>query len=152
MSVIGLCTVICGFLIPAWSDRIGRKPVMVIFCFMGMITPLAALFFDGPMWMLGALLFIGWSGTGAFPLFMGVIPGESVSPALAASSMGLVVAIGELIGGVGAPSVTGWFADQTSLQAPVYAIAILAFIAGVLSLFLTETAPRKTGAALAQQS
>ena len=91
----GFATMFCGFLVPAWSDRVGRKPAMVIFCFMGIVTALAALYFEGPMWVLGLLLFIGWSGTGAFPIFMGVVPGETVPKALTASSMGLVVCIGE---------------------------------------------------------
>ena len=59
------------------------------------MTSLAALYFNGPLWMLGVLLFIGWTGTGSFPLFMGVVPGETVSRSLAATSMGLVVCIGE---------------------------------------------------------
>lgn len=140
-SVMGICTVLCGFLVPALSDRIGRKPVMVFFCFMGVITPLAALYFNGPLWMLGMLMFIGWSATGAFPIFMGVIPAESVSPLMAASSMGLIVSIGELVGGVGGPAIAGRLADMYSLQYPMYIIAGLAFTGGVLSLFLKETAP-----------
>jgi len=145
MASIGLCTVFCGFLVPAFSDRIGRKPVMILFCFMGLVTPLAALYFDGPLWIMSALLFIGWSGTGAFPLFMGVVPGETVPRALAASSMGLVVCIGELVGGFGAPWAAGWIADRTSLAAPVIAVAVCAFCAGIASFLLIETAPSKVG-------
>src|SRR5690606_5772511 len=88
VGITGLATAICGFLVPAWSDRVGRKPAMILFCFGAAVTPLAAHWYEGPMWTLGLLLFLGWSGTGAFPLFMGVVPGESVSRSLAASSMG----------------------------------------------------------------
>ena len=93
------------------------------------------------------LLFIGWSGTGAFPIFMGVVPGETVSRSLAATSMGLVVCIGELIGGVGVPPLAGWIADRTSLglQAPVIVLGACAFCGGVAALFLKETAPSKIG-------
>jgi MFS family permease len=143
ISVTGFATLICGFLVPALSDRIGRKPAIILFCFLGMVTSLAALYFTGPMWMLAVLLFIGWSGTGAFPLFMGVVPGETVARSLAATSMGLVVCIGELIGGVGGPPVAGWIADRTSLEAPVIVIGVCAFCGGVAALFLKETAPGK---------
>jgi len=143
VGITGLATAICGFLVPAWSDRVGRKPAMILFCFGAVMTPLAALWFDGPMWMLGLLLFLGWSGTGAFPLFMGVVPGESVSRSLAASSMGLVVAIGELIGGVTMPTLAGRSADATSLAAPIVVAAFCAVCAGVAALFLEETAPSK---------
>jgi MFS family permease len=151
VGVTGLATLFSGFLVPAWSDRVGRKPAIVLFCFLGMVTSLAALFFNGPSWMLAVLLFIGWSGTGSFPLFMGVVPGETVSRSLAATSMGLVVCVGELIGGAAVPPMAGWIADRTSLAAPVIVVGVCAFCAGVAALFLKETAPRKVGAALGQR-
>ncbi|MBT6044224.1 MAG: MFS transporter [Gammaproteobacteria bacterium] len=145
MSVMGFSTMLGGFLVPTWSDSIGRKPVMILFTFIGVITPLAALYFDGPMWMMGLLLFIGWSATGSFPLFMGVVPGETVSPMLAATSMGLVVCIGELVGGFASPWLAGMLADQGTLQAPMYYVMICAFLSGICALFLKETAPSKVG-------
>jgi MFS family permease len=150
IGVTGFATLTCGFLVPAFSDRIGRKPAMILFCFLGTVTSFAALYFDGPMWMLSVLLFIGWSGTGAFPLFMGVVPGETVSRSLAASSMGLVVCSGELIGGVAIPPLAGWIADQTSLKAPIMVIGVCAFCGGVAALFLKETAPRKLASRVAE--
>lgn len=143
MSVMGFSTMLCGFLVPGLSDRIGRKPVMIVFTFIGMITPLAALYFTGPLWMMGLLLFTGWSATGSFPLFMGVVPGETVDPRLAASSMGLVVCIGELVGGFASPWLAGVMADASSLQAPMLFCLVCAFLSGVTALFLKETAPRK---------
>jgi len=143
IGVTGFATLFSGFLVPAFSDRVGRKPAMILFCFLGCVTSLAALYFTGPLWMMSVLLFIGWTGTGSFPLFMGVVPGETVSRSLAATSMGLVVCIGELIGGAGVPPAAGWIADQTSLAAPVVVVGICAFFAGVAALFLKETAPRK---------
>jgi fucose permease len=119
---------------------------------LGTITSLAALFFTDPQWMLGVLLFIGWSGTGSFPLFMGVVPGETVSRSLAATSMGLVVSIGELVGGAAVPPIAGWIADRTSLAAPVIVVGVCAFCAGVAALFLEETAPRKVAAAQTQRA
>ena len=153
VGVTGLSTLVSGFLVPAFSDRFGRRPILILFCFLGIVTSLAALFFNGPLWMLGVLMFIGWTGTGAFPLFMGVVPGETVSRSLAATSMGLVVCIGELIGGAGAPPLAGWLADQTTLAAPMVVVGVCAFCAGIASLFLKETAPSKLGqAALATSS
>ena len=142
-AIMGLNAAICGFLVPAFSDYVGRKPAMILFCFMGMVGPIAALQFGGPIWALAGLLFIGWAGTGAFPIFMGVVPGETVPRALAASSMGLVVAVGELLGGVGMPWLAGVVADRTSLVAPMTIAAICAFCGGTAALFLKETAPRK---------
>ncbi len=148
-SAMGISTMLGGFLVPGLSDRIGRKPVMIVFTFIGMVTPLTALFFDGPLWLMGVLFFIGWSATGSFPLFMGVVPGETVNPKLAASSMGLVVCIGELVGGFASPWLAGIMADATSLNAPMYFCLVCAFLSGIAALFLKETAPSKTGATAA---
>ena len=146
-SAMGISTMLGGFLVPGLSDRIGRRPVMIVFTFIGMVTPLTALFFDGPLWMMGVLFFIGWSATGSFPLFMGVVPGETVNPKLAASSMGLVVCIGELVGGFASPWLAGIMADATSLNAPMYFCLVCAFLSGIAALFLKETAPSKVGTA-----
>jgi len=151
VGVTGFATLFGGFLVPAWSDRIGRKPPLILFCFLGIVTSLAALYFDGPLWIMGLLLFVGWTGTGVFPLFMGVVPGETVPRSLAATSMGIVVCIGELIGGAGVPPLAGWLADQTSLAAPIVIVGVCAFCAGVAALFLKETAPSKVAGARASR-
>jgi MFS family permease len=143
VAPMGFATMICGFLVPALSDRIGRKPVMVIFTFVGLVTPIAALHFSGPQWALSLLLLIGWSASGSFAVFMGVIPSETVPRTLAASSMGLVVAAGEVVGGVLSPTISGWFADQTSVVAHMEVMMVCAVGGGLLSLLLRETAPSK---------
>ena len=145
-GVMALNAAICGFLVPAFSDYIGRKPAMILFCFLAMVGPLAALYFNGPLWVMSTLLFIGWAGTGAFPLFMGVVPGETVSRGLAASAMGLVVMAGELLGGATMPWIAGKVADNVTLAAPMAIATVCAFLGGVTALFLKETAPRKLGA------
>jgi MFS family permease len=143
VAPMGIATMICGFVVPWISDRVGRKPVMTIFTFIGVITPIAALYFSGPNWMLSVLLLIGWTASGSFAVFMGVVPSETVPKALAASSMGLVVGAGEIVGGVLSPTISGWIADQTSLAAHMMVMIVCALCGGLFSLFLRETAPAK---------
>jgi MFS family permease len=143
---MGLATMICGFVVPLISDRIGRKPTMIIFTFIGLITPIAAVHFAGPQWLLSVLLLIGWSASGSFAVFMGVIPSETVPKALAASSMGLVVGAGEIVGGVLSPTISGALADAHGLIAHMVVMMVCALIGGILSLFLKETAPNKIAA------
>ena len=143
VAPMGIATMICGFVVPFISDRIGRKPAMIIFTFIGLVTPIAALHFSGPQWMLSVLLLIGWSASGSFAVFMGVIPSETVPRTLAASSMGLVVGAGEIVGGVLSPTISGWIADRTSLVAHMEVMMVCALCGGLLSLFLRETAPGK---------
>jgi len=94
LSVLGFASALSGFGAPWLSDRIGRKPVMIGFCLVGALTAFGAMYFQGSTVVLGALLFVGWLGTGTFPLFMGVIPGESMPRKYAATAMGLVACVG----------------------------------------------------------
>ena len=65
-----------------------------------LLVPLAALYCDSSLYLLGALIFLGWSASGTFPLFMGTIPSETIPARYVATSLGLTVGIGEIFGGV----------------------------------------------------
>jgi MFS family permease len=143
MSVLGLSAAFFSFVVPALSDRFGRRPVIVIFNFIGLLVPLAALYFPGSLFMLGTLIFIGWSASGTFPLFMGTVPSETIPARYVATSLGMVVGLGEILGGVGAPAIAGRAADHYGLQAPVIIMAACAIVGTVLALFLRETAPNR---------
>ena len=148
MSVLGLSAAFFSFVVPALSDRFGRRPIIVIFNLIGLLVPLAALYFQGSLIMLGALIFIGWSASGTFPLFMGTMPSETIPARYVATSLGMVVGLGEILGGVGAPAIAGRAADHYGLQAPLVIMAVCAIAGTVLALFLRETAPIR----LAQQA
>jgi MFS family permease len=141
MSVLGLSAAFFSFVVPALSDRFGRRPVIVIFNLIGLLVPLAALQFHGSLFVLGALIFIGWSASGTFPLFMGTVPSETIPARYVATSLGMVVGLGEILGGVGAPAIAGRAADHYGLQAPLMIMAVCALVGTVLALFLRETAP-----------
>jgi len=141
MSVLGLSAAFFSFVVPALSDRFGRRPVIVIFNFIGLLVPLAALHFQGSLFMLGTLIFIGWSASGTFPLFMATVPSETIPARYVATSLGMVVGLGEILGGVSAPAIAGRAADHYGLRAPVMIMAVCAVVGTVLALFLRETAP-----------
>jgi MFS family permease len=131
MSVLGL------------SDRIGRRPVVVIFNLIGAGVPAAALYFDGSAYALAALVFLAWSASGTMPLLMGTIPSETIPARYVATALGMVMGLGEVLGGVSAPAIAGWAADKYSLRVPLFMQAGCAVIAAALALFLTETAPSR---------
>ena len=143
MSVLGLSAAFFSFVVPSLSDRFGRRPVIVIFNFIGLLVPLAALHFQGSLFMLGTLIFIGWSASGTFPLFMGTVPSETIPARYVATSLGMVVGLGEILGGVSAPAIAGRAADHYGLRAPVMMMAVCAVVGTVLALFLRETAPMR---------
>ena len=143
MSVLGLSAAFFSFVVPGLSDRFGRRPVIVAFNLIGLLVPLAALYFDGSLYVLAALIFIGWAASGTFPLFMGTIPSETIPTRYVATSLGLVMGLGEILGGVSAPWAAGWAADRYGLRAPIMIEAGCAILGTLLALFLRETAPAR---------
>lgn len=141
LSVLGFASALSGFGAPWLSDRIGRKPVMIGFCLLAALTALGAIYFQGSTTALGVLLFVGWLASGTFPLFMGVIPGESMPRRYAATAMGLVVCVGEVVGGSGLVALAGKVADLSQQSSAVLMMAACGAIGCVLCLFLAETAP-----------
>ncbi|MCB5424999.1 MFS transporter [Altererythrobacter sp. CC-YST694] len=145
MAVLGVSSFLASFVVTTISDFVGRRPVMVISTFIGVLLPLGALYFDGPVMILGVIFFVGWMFNGIFPMFMATVPTESVAPYQVATAMGLVMGVGEILGGVLSPFVAGWLSDIYGLQAPLWFLIVLAVLGGATALFLRETAPRIVG-------
>jgi MFS family permease len=143
MGALGISATIGSFVVSGVSDRIGRRPVIVFTCFLGVILPLGALFYTGSAWNLATLFFFGWALTGAFPLFMGTIPSETVTADHMTTAMALIMGLGEVVGGVLSPAIAGKAADLTSLAAPLWIMMGLCTAAGILALGLIETAPAR---------
>jgi predicted MFS family arabinose efflux permease len=142
MATLGISAGIGSFAVSALSDRIGRRPAIVGFSFLGAILPLGALYLTGNAWLLAAIFFVGWGLNGVFPLFMATIPSESVDPRLTASLTGMVMGIGEVIGGVLSPSLAGGLSDVYGRDAVMWLMLALCLLAGIVGLGLRETAPR----------
>ena len=147
MGTLGLSATVTSMLVPAWSDRIGRRPVLIAIAYLGAVLPLGALFFGGSVWLLALIFFVGWALVGLFPLFMGTIPAESVGPRDMTTAMALVMGSGEVLGGTLAPALAGGAADRWGLAAPLWIMLGSCLGAGTLALGLIETAPARRSAA-----
>ncbi|MER0245379.1 MFS transporter [Streptomyces sp. HSW2009] len=141
MTCFGVAWVLWGFLIPAISDRIGRRTTMVVFTSIAVLCPLAVVFISHPL-VLGPAIVLSYTGLGCFTLIMATIPAETVSRTALATSLGLVMGVGELTGGVIAPLAAGWASDTWGLETAMYIAAGGAILVVLLSLGLRETAPR----------
>ncbi len=142
MSAVGFSPAIGAVSAGLLSEKIGRKPALVIFCLLMTIAPATLLWVEASPAVLAGLLFVSWMGLGSFPLFMGVIPAETLGRARAATAMGAVVAVGEIFGGFALPPATGWLADGSSLSVAMEVQLGLALLAGLVALFVSETNQR----------
>jgi len=138
MSCFGAGSFAGVLVLPALSDRWSRRATLVIGAGIGLIAPLALLQMQVLDWRLSALVFIGSFAGGCFPLFLAVVPSESVAPARIAASVGLVQAWCEIAGGVIAPACLGWLGDRVGLQAPIIASLLACPMAAVLALLLRD--------------
>jgi predicted MFS family arabinose efflux permease len=148
MAALGISAGVNAFLVPFISDAIGRKPTFLAVCLLGLVLPLGALYYGGGWFILSLLFYLGWSLNGIFPLFMATVPAESVDPRLTATLTGIVMGIGEILGGVFSPSFAGVLADNYGLSSVMWFLIVLTMGGFVFSLFLTESAPevrRKRG-------
>lgn len=140
MSCLGAAWVIWGFAVPAISDRIGRRPTLVIFSLIAAGCPLALLYAPDAT-SLGISLLLTYTGLGCFTLFMATIPAETVPRTAIATALGMIMGLGELIGGFVAPTIAGFAADRFGLSVVMWLCCCASLLAAFLSLFLQETAP-----------
>ncbi|RKE76993.1 MFS transporter [Rhizobium sp. AG855] len=144
LSAIGFGAAAGTIVMPTLSDRLGRKPVMLV-------SVIGAIVFLIGLINVGAdptLLFVMLFGTCFFNFSMicltvGPLSAESVPPQLMTTASGMVVGIGEIFGGGIAPIVAGYVAQHFGIQYTLYlALGGLALGFFVI-LALKETAPRK---------
>lgn len=143
MGSLGFAWMIWGFIISALSDRLGRKPVMIFFTLLATACPMVLLYADADSML--PLVFLTYTGLGCFTLFMATIPAETVSPTQVATALGLIMGVGELVGGFVTPTVAGFMADAYGQEIVMWIAAGGSLVAAFLSMFLRETAPVKVG-------
>jgi MFS transporter, ACS family, hexuronate transporter len=144
MGTLGISATVGAFLVSGLSDRVGRRPLVILMPVVGTLLPLGAMFFHGSLWLLAAIFFVGWGLNGVCPLVMATIPSESVDPHYRAAAIGRCMGRPEFLGGVLSPFLAGYAADHTGagLAAPLWIMLGLGLAAAVLALGVRETAPR----------
>jgi predicted MFS family arabinose efflux permease len=146
MSAIGLGSTVGTLLLPWLSDKWGRKPVMTLSTVGALCSLLGLVSCSGAFWPLFVSLFcVHLFNNALITLTVGPVCFESVPATLAATASGLVIAIGELLGGGLAPAIVGQIAQRFGV-ANVLFLPIGAMAVGfVLSLLLRETRLNRGG-------
>lgn len=103
--------------VPALSDRLGRKPVMIT----ALLLELVALWWlpqaGADTTQLFALLFVAtFMNAGVVAITVGPLTSGSVPTHLATSATGIVVGLGEVVGGALAPALTGVMAHRMGID------------------------------------
>jgi MFS family permease len=143
MTVVGMVVLFGGLVLPALSDRFGRKTILVACAPLGAALPLACVYGAGGFTGLVALCALAGL-VGALPyVAISIIPAESAGPRNRGIASGLVMGTAEILGGFAAPAITGFAADHSSLLAAPIIAGACAVAAALLSLCLEETAPAR---------
>jgi MFS transporter, ACS family, hexuronate transporter len=142
MSMFGLTAMFFAFFVPGSSDVVGRRPVIISMSLIASLLPLSVLLIHQQLWLVFVLFGIGAAASGVFPLVMATIPSETVPPHQLATVLGLTMGLGEIIGGVFAPTLAGSAADSYGLGATLWIMVGLSVATACLACFVLETAPR----------
>ncbi|WP_269931759.1 MFS transporter [Aminobacter sp. HY435] len=141
LSAIGFGGMFGTFLMPTLSDRLGRKPVVVI-ASIGAVGAMWMLMSTGPdamqlfIWLLVTLFFFGLIAMTTGPLSVEAVPAKLMS-----SASGIVIGVGEVFGGGIAPAIAGYVAQHYGIQYVMH-LALGALVLGALVvLSLRETSP-----------
>lgn len=136
----GLGSFVGMIAIPALSDRLGRKPVLLV----ALIIELVALCLlpqtGAAPSLLFALLFVAtFMNAGAVAITVGPLTSDAVPAHLAASATGIVVGLGEIVGGAIAPALAGALAHHVGITV----IPTIALVSIIISLMLVVLGVRQ---------
>jgi predicted MFS family arabinose efflux permease len=140
LGASGLGSFFLGFLLPSLSDRLGRKPVLLLMAALSAVVPLAFLvpaLYVYPL-LLAAIVFAANTGQGIASLIMVLVPTESVPPQFRATSIGLTTLVGEIMGATGAPLLAGALAEKHGLGLTMWLAAGGSALLFLAALFLQE--------------
>lgn len=130
------------------SDRIGRKPTLLILFALGFVGGI--LFAKAPVGTNFALIAIYFAifslGLSSFPLYLAAVPSESVPFTLAATAVALPQGLGEMVGTTVFPVIGGRLADVYGLTSTLYMVIAASAISFLLCLLVKETAPQVVAA------
>ncbi len=143
VAMTGISGSVASLLLPWLSDKFGRKSVLLAGLAIGLAMPLSVLFLHSYIGLLLGVL-AGSCGMGLVPIYVAIIPSETVPFSMGAQAVAFALASSEMIGGILSPAIGGRLADIFSLRVPFWMAAGALVVASVLVPFLDETSSRKT--------
>jgi MFS family permease len=144
LGAVGLGSFFTGFILPAVSDRTGRKPMLLINSVTTGLIPLLLLVpsLYEHLWLMAVLMFAFSAGQSMAALALVIIPTETIPRQLAATGIGLATMFAEVIGATVAPAVGGMLAQSYGLPLTLWGASGAKVASFIVTLFLIETARR----------
>jgi predicted MFS family arabinose efflux permease len=154
MSAIGFGSAVGTLVLPWLSDRMGRRPVMLIGTLgagmsLACLSSLGAESVGALFWTLFAVHFFN---NALITLTVGPLCTETVPPTLMATASGVIIAVGELLGGGLGPIAAGQVAERFGIEHILWLPMGCLAMGFVLCLFLRETNPIAGAAVLRSPS
>lgn len=144
MSATGVGAFFGGTTLPALSDRFGRKPIMLVSIILSALAMWGFMTAPAEPVRLFILL-TAMSGFAFSVIFInnGPLTIESVPAPIASTAVGIVVGVGEIVGGGGAPILAGYIANNYGIQ-HVFGVAIGGLAACALVILLLHEPGKST--------
>lgn len=144
LSAIGFGGMLGTVTMPALSDRLGRKPVMILSVigaavFLTLLTRTGANPTALFLYLMLTLLFV----FSMITLTVGPLSAEAVPAKLMSTASGLVVGVGEVFGGGIAPAIAGYVAKHFGIQYIMFLGFVALAIGFIVAISLKETAPSR---------
>jgi predicted MFS family arabinose efflux permease len=142
MSMTGISGCVASLVLPLLSNRLGRRPVLVVCTGLGLLMPLSVLVLPAVPAVLMLAVLLGSISFGCSPLYVSIVPREAVPDGLTARAIALVSACSAIVGGTIMPPLAGRLADHFTLPAlPLMIAAGAAATACAIACLLRESVP-----------
>ena len=141
LSALGLIAIVWTVIVPMLSDYIGRKSTLIFFSLLFVIGPLFMYLSPGWGISLAVLILLGGILGALAPIFMNIIPVESVPANLSATSSALIIGTGEIIGAL-VLGLGGTLSDSYGLSIIMILMLSASLLLAIVSIGLKETHPR----------
>lgn len=143
LSGLGAGSLVGLVLLPALSDRLGCRPVLLS----ALVIELLALWMlqgvgAEPVKLFGLLFVCTLMNAGVLAITMGPLTSAAVPRGLVASATGMVIGLGEVVGGAIAPAVAGGMAQSMGIVV-IPRIALGAIAVGLVLAAVAALEPKR---------